>query len=203
VRRDLDPNVFPAERWPDISDVYWYLQSGDHDYDTVAVDGVTAMQTLCMKFVLGDEAARDASRDPDMPGRPTWFKVTELMKTQITNFRNLPMNVIFTATQRTKSIGDDSDDGIAETFIGPNCSPAVADHLEQAVSLIGYISTREVRVRVKTKKGGTPKIKRTQRTRLLVGPSERYQTKDRYGVFGPYIDQPNLTEMIKRAYEEA
>src|SRR5262245_33659475 len=91
TRRDIDPSVFPAVIWTDVNDVYWWLQEGDHPYKTVAIDGVTKLQTLCMNFVLGEMAALDASRDPEMPTRQAWGKVGQLMKTQIDNFVNLPL----------------------------------------------------------------------------------------------------------------
>lgn len=195
VRRDFDPQVFTCDLWTDLSDVFWYLQEGDHSFETVAIDGVTSMQNLCMKFVLGDEAARDASRDPDMPSRLVWGKVGELMKTQITNFRNLPMNVIFTALTRTRISGDEGEE--EEVSIGPACSPSIAGHLEAAVDIIGFLTTREVVVKSKDE---TKKPRKVVRRRLLVGPSERYVTKDRTGVFGDFVDNPNIQEMIQFIY---
>lgn len=199
--RDTDPNVYPIENWTDLVEGYWYLQEGDHDHQTVCIDGVTAMQNLCMKFVLGDEASRDASRDPDMPTRQAWGKVGELMKTQITNFRNLPMNVVFTALTRTKSSGDEGDD-LIEVVTGPNCSPSVAGHLEAAVDIIGYLSTREVVV--KRKKRGSDKITQVKTTRrqLLVGPSERYVTKDRSGKLGDVVKAPDISEIIELTFSK-
>lgn len=199
--RDIDPNVYPIESWTDLIEGYWYLQEGDHPYETVCIDGVTAMQNLCMKFILGDEATRDASRDPDMPTRQAWGKLGELMKTQITNFRNLPMNVVFTALTRTKSTGDDSDD-LLEVLTGPACSPSVSGHLEAAVDVIGYLSNREVVVKKKVK--DSDKVKRVKQTRttLLVGPSERYVTKDRTGLFGEVIQAPDISEIIRITYSK-
>lgn len=195
IRRDYDPKSYPVEFWHELDDVFWFLQSGEHPFRSVAVDGVTAMQVLCMKFVLGDEASRDASRDPDMPSRQVWGKVGELMKTQITNFRNLPMNVIFTARERSRQVGEDEED--MEFVIGPNISPGSADYLEGAVPLIGHLTQQEVRIKDKKKRG---KVRTTVRRRLLVGPSEKYITKERYGVFGPHIDSPDITEMIEAVY---
>jgi hypothetical protein len=197
VRRDYNPDVYPVTFWTDLSDVYWYLQSGEHTYRSVAVDGVTSMQNLCMKFVLGDEASRDASRDPDMPSRAVWGKVGELMKTQITNYRNLPMNVIFTALQRSRATTGEEGD-IEDLIITPNCSPSILSHLEASVSLIGHLATREVVVR--RKKGDKVVRSKSRKQRLLVGPSERYSTKERYGVFGDYIDAPDLGTMIESIY---
>lgn len=196
TRSDLDPNVYPLEYWDELNDVFWFLQSGEHEYESVAIDGVTGMQTLCMKFVLGDEAARDASRDPDMPSRQVWGKVGELMKTQITNFRNLPLNVLFTALQRVKITGDDEDEE-GEVFISPQCSPSISTHLEAAVGMIGFLHTSQI---LGPKIKGKKKRARVTRTRLLIGPSDRYLTKDRYGLMVPHIDMPNLTEVMALAY---
>lgn len=196
VRRDFNPSVYPLDRWTELQDVYWYLAAGEHEHESVVLDNVTSMQTLCMKFVLGDEASRDASRDPDMPSRPTWFKVAELMKTQITNFRNLPMHIIFLANQRVREVGEEEE--ASETMVTPGCSPSIQTHLEQATALIGHLSSREVRVKSKKSK----KSRMVVRRRLLVGPSDRYATKERYGVFPASIEAPNLKEMIREIYQQ-
>lgn len=195
TKRDLDPNTYPVEYWNELVDVYWYLQNGDHEYRSVAIDGLTAMQNLCMKFVLGDEASRDASKDPDMPSKQVWGKVGELMKTQITNFRNLPMNVIFTAMQRVRSSGEEDEE--TSVFIGPAVSPSIMTHLEAAVAFIGYLDQREVIV----KKGETKK--KVRRRILTLGPSTRYMTKDRDGQFESVIRDPDLSEMLAILNKEA
>jgi len=196
TRRDIDPHVYPVDYWQEINEIYWYLQAGEHDFESWVLDGVTAMQTLCLNFVLGDEASRDASRDPDMPSRQSWGKTGQLMKTQITNFRNLPMNGCFTALTRTNSSGDEDDD-MGETTVGPAVSPSVAGHLEAAVDTIGYLFTREVVV--KNKKGDKRKV---TRRRLTVGPSAKYVTKDRNGLFGEYVDSPDLSKMLEVIHGE-
>jgi hypothetical protein len=199
VRRDYNPNVFPVEYWQEINDVYWYLQSGDHPYKSYAIDGVSAMQTLCTKFILGDEASRDASRDPDMPTTKVYQKRAELMKTQITNFRNLPLNGIFTALLRASMAGDGEEDMEGEVTYGPSLSSAIADHLEAAVDLIGYLHKKEVFVRVK--KGEKITKRKVVKTRLLTGPSEKYLTKDRDNIFGEFVDSPDVTAMLDRLKE--
>lgn len=197
VRRDYNPTVYPVEYWGDLNEIFWFLEGGEHKFESVAIDGVTSMQTLCMKFVLGDEAARDASRDPDMPSRQIYGKVNELMKTQILNFRNLPMNVMFTALERKKATGEDDEEVDVEIYSSPECSPGVAKTLEAAVGLIGYIDKKQV---MRPKKEGEKKSRRVTRTRMLIGPSERYLTKDRYGLMVPYLDAPNMNRILKTIY---
>jgi hypothetical protein len=192
VARAPNPDVLPIERWDEITDAYWYLKEGNHSYRSFAIDGLTAMQTLAMNYVLTDAVALDASRDPDMPTRPLYGKVSQLMKKQITNFRNLPMNAVFTALTRINR-DEDEDDDLAQSTIGPACTPAVAGHAEAAVDVIGYLHKREVYVR----SAKTKKRRKITRTRLLIDGSERYDVGDRLHVFGDYIDSPNLADMIE------
>jgi phage nucleotide-binding protein len=191
TRDDLDPMTVRITTWSEINDIYWYLQSGAHDYRSVAIDTVSGLQTLAMNYVLGDEAARDASRDPDQPSQRIYQKVTQLMKVQITNFRNLPMNVIFTAHTRTREQGEGEEDITYVT--GPNLSPATQSHLLGAVGLIGYMLKREVTV-----KRGERKVK-VRRVRMLIGPSDRFETGVRYSALAdlPYIDNPNFSDMLE------
>lgn len=197
TRDDLNPNVIRITHWSEINDIYWYLQSGDHNFKSVAIDPISALQTICMNFVLGDEVARDASRDPDQPSQRVYQKISQLMKTQITNFRNLPMNVIFTAHTRTKETGEGEEEVV--TMTGPNTSPAIQSHLLGAVGLIGYMTKREVIVKVPSKKDPEKKIsKKVSRTRLLIGPSERFETGVRYSGLKDldHLDSPTFDSVL-------
>lgn len=197
TRVDMDPQTIRIERWQEVNDIYWFLQEGDHEFETVAIDTISSLQVLCLNFVLGDEASRDASRDPDMPARQAWGKVGKLMRTQITNFRNLPMNVVFTAHVRTKDTGDDDDMESVVTY-GPEVSPSVQKHLTAAVGTIGYLIKKEVYV--KSKKDPDKRRKEVRR-RLMFADSAHYTSKDRNKAFGEYIDAPDLTDMLARIYE--
>jgi len=195
TRDDLNPKTIRITTWSEVNDVYWYLQSGEHPYKSVAIDTVSGLQTLAMNFVLGDEAARDASKDPDQPSQRIYQKVTQLMKTQITNYRNLPMNVIFTAHTRTREVGEGEEEIIQVT--GPNLSPASLSHLLGAVGLIGYMSKREVVVRRTV--NGVARKRKVRKVRMLIGPSERFETGVRYSALKDldHIDDPNFGELLE------
>jgi len=196
VRRDYNPDYILVEYWREINDIYWFLQEGDHSYESVAIDTVSNLQNICMDFVLGDEASRDASRDPDMPSRQAWGKVGKLMRTQIINYRNLPLNVIFIAQLRAKQQGDEDEDS-GDILYGPEVSPSIEKTLKAAVGTIGYLTKREVVIRNKKTKTARKEIRR----RLLLGDSERYISKDRNGVFPDHIDAPDLGDMLGLIYE--
>lgn len=194
TRDDLNPHTIRITTWSEVNDIYWYLQSGDHDFESVAIDTVSGLQTLCMNWILGDEHARDTSRDPDQPSQRLYQKRTQLMTNIITNFRNLPMNVIFTAHTRNTEQGEGEDEII--TVTGPNLAPATVNHLLGAVGLIGYMHKREVVV--KRKVGDKVKRRKVTRTRMLIGPSERFETGVRYSALKDldHIDSPDFGELL-------
>lgn len=189
IRNMKDVKVFRIETWTDIDFIFWYLQSAKHDRKTVALDTITSLAQLCMRFVLGDESSRDPTQDPFMPSKREWGKVGELMRTVILNFRNLPMHVVFLAQER-KGFTDDEDEG---TEVFPEVSPSVRSTLTAAVDIIGHQFIKEVVVK---QKGG--KQKSRPDFRMRIGPHETYVTKDRSDSALPgIIRNPNLGSMIK------
>jgi len=193
TKKDLDPHAIRIASIDEFVETYWYLQSGEHDHLSVAVDGVTGLQNMFLNYVLGEAALLDASRDPDMPSRQIYGKVSKLMKNWLTNYRNLDMHVLFTALTRVNREGgeDEEDEDLGAVTVGPAVSPAIGGHLEAACDTIGYLHTRQVVV-----KKGERRNKVTRR-RLLTGPNERYDTKDRNNAFGPWVDAPDISKMIR------
>jgi hypothetical protein len=194
IRKFKDVKVFKVETWTDIDLAFWYLHSGKHDRETVVLDTVTSLAQLCMKFVMGDEASRDPTKDPAMPSKQAWGKTAELMRTVILNFRNLPMNVVYLAQERRGYTED--DDEAPEVF--PEISPSVRSALTPAVDIIGRMFLKEV-----VTKGGDGKKTRTLERRLLIGAHEIYTTGDRSESGLPSVIRlpkrdDNLTRLINR-----
>lgn len=188
VRNYKGAKVFRVNKWEDITWVYWMLREGDHPYETVIIDTVTAMQVLCMRHVLGTQEDRDPNREVSMPDRRSWGKLGELMKPIFLDFRNLPMHVVFVAQER---VYEDEDSMTTEHV--PDLSPSVRGVLTGAVDIIGRVYQAQVRVASKSKK----KEEKKWETRMLVGPHEEYITGDRTGVLGRIVRQPSVNKMIE------
>lgn len=186
ARHIKGPKVYRVSHWEDMADIFWYLKAGEHPYKSVAIDTLTQMQSLCMRFVLREEADRDPTKDPSMPGRREWGKMGELMKPLLMSYRNLPMHVIFTAQERT--FGDDDEGGIVEHV--PDMSPGPRGAAMGAVDVIGRLYQSEVKT--KGAKGRSSKWE----TRMLVGPHAAYVTKDRTGNLGRIVRNPNVPDII-------
>jgi phage nucleotide-binding protein len=198
VRKFADVDVYPIETWTDIDLVYWFLHNGDHDYQTVVIDTLTSLASLCMKFVLGDEASRDPTRDPMVPDKRAWGKVGQMMGTEILKFRNLPMNIVFLAQERRGYTEDEEE--VPEVM--PAVSPSVLNQLTPAVDIIGRLYVKEV---VSQGKGANGKKTTVMERRMLIGDHEIYTTGDRSEANLPAIlrlpaadKRVSLEKLIKR-----
>lgn len=195
VKRQPNVFVYRVTYWNQLDWIYWYLKNGDHDFKVAVLDTVSSMAKIGMKWVLGDDASRDANRDPLMPDKRSWGKLGQVLSTSFDNWRNLPMHVIFTAHERSTTTEDDDTGGtLIETH--PALSPAPREALISIVHVVGRIYTRDV---TKQQKKGPPK-KVTER-RLLVGSHPRYVSKLRQdptseALVPSVVRQPNLKYFI-------
>lgn len=187
---DSKADVFEAKTWEDMTYVYWFLRSGNHNYEVFVLDTVTQMQHMCLKFVLKESEDRDPNKDPSTPIQRDWLKMAELMKPMLLNFRNLPMHAIFLAQERNM----DNDDGENERV--PDLSPSVRGTATASVDVIGRMFMKEVRVVDRAKK------KETKRWMafMLCGPHETYPTGNRIGL--PRVVRNPTVPMFIEALEE-
>lgn len=98
----------------DLDDIYHALASGNHEYQAVVIDSITAVQKMTMRFLLGhDETAVKEIRQGTAPAdMRTWGQALDVM-TDLATFwygladaeRERPMHVIFTS--QTKINEDD------------------------------------------------------------------------------------------------
>jgi hypothetical protein len=174
--------------WDQIGNVYWYLKSGNHNFDSVAIDTVTAMNRLCLRMVMGEAEDRDPNREIGMPDRRAYGRAGELMREQLLAFRNLPMHVIFTAQERVIS-DEDGDEPALHTPDLPAGSRGIA---MGSVSIIGRMFRQEVKIRNKATKEVTSRWE----DRMLVGPHEEYDTKDRTNNLGSVVRRPTMADII-------
>jgi hypothetical protein len=97
-----------------LDDVFWALAKGDHDYQAVVIDSLTAIQKMTMRFLLGhDETAVREIRQGTAPADiRTWGQALDVMTDTATFWYGLadasrpkPIHVVMTA--QTKVTEDD------------------------------------------------------------------------------------------------
>lgn len=168
------PNVFVYRitHWTQLDDIYWFLKSGKHDFEVAVLDTVSSMAKVGIKWVLGDDATRDANRDPLMPDKRTWGKLAVLLETSFSNWRNLDMHVIFNAHERETVSDSEEEEDVVTIETHPALSPAPREALINMVHVVGRLYKKEVT----SKKKGEPPKKKFE-WRMLVGDDDRYVTK--------------------------
>lgn len=171
--KDLD--VAQVYTIDELEALYWQLQEGKLDYETVIIDTVTGMQQMIIADVTG---AKESMKWGSMT-RKQFGEVSATMKEMITNYRDLPLNMVFLAQQRVFNIdeNDELSDDELPPEIGPAIMPSIATHLNAAVNVIGQTYIRLV---VEYKENGKKKVKRERMQYCLyVGPNPVRTTKIR------------------------
>jgi phage nucleotide-binding protein len=69
----------------------------DFPYRTLVLDSLSEAQKLSMVEIMKDVVKGDPDRDPDIPAIRDWGKNIEQIRRMVRQFRDLPINVIFTA----------------------------------------------------------------------------------------------------------
>lgn len=183
--------VLPAKTWADIVHAYWFLRSGEHEYETVVLDTISMMQSVCLRSVLKEAVDRDPLKDPKLPIWKDYQKRGQMMEEYLLFYRNLPMHVVFTAQEKTIEDGEMEEGPIH----APSLSKKPLEVACSCVDFIGHIYKREVRqVNKKTKKET-----RTWKTIMLTGPHETYITKDQSGALNRVTVEPTIPLIIRAA----
>lgn len=167
--------VFHADVWRDIEDIYWWLYDGKGKgkFKSFSLDQISQMQDMAILLTRSEMGLKP--KDP-IKSFKFWGRVSGLMKEWLQNFRNLQdqgMYPIFIAHQRTFGGGDEEDDNQIEPSVGARLMPSVTSFINGAVSTIGNTFIRETY----TGKG-------KERTRkvdycLRIGPHAIYRSKIR------------------------
>ena len=186
-------DVAKIEEWEDTEDIY-DLVRGKTKYKTVVFDTVTQLQILAANMVLAKKRkpAIESLRWGSLTMQD-YGNVAAAMKELITRFRNLPLEVVFLAQERTNHDESGGDDNAMIPEVGPALTPSIASHLNACVSIIAstYVKRR------KRKKGKETEIIAVHSMRI--GPDPVYTTKVRKPkqiVLPEAIDDPTYQDVI-------
>ena len=185
--------VVSVDLWQEFEQLYWFLKSkSGRKYKTVVIDTVSQLQELALMRALELEG-----KDMDsFPTKHTWGTAASILKPWIIHFRDLPMNVVFTAQDRVTDLGEseESEDQMIPE-VGPRLMPSVAAVVNAAVKCIGNTHIKEV-----TRKNEAGKLKKTMEYRLRIGPHAFYLTKIRHpktAVTPQSLINPSYEDLVK------
>jgi hypothetical protein len=181
--------VIEIEEWPEFGDVYWYYKRGKHKYESLAIDGLTGMQNLCMDFVLNEAEGRKQNRVRGQPTMQDFGRCKVLMVGMLSAFLGLPAHIVFTALPRAQFLDKEREILDSVTIDLPAGSRGTA----LSVAIVGFMEPREVRKRDKA-----GKVRRVWEDRMRVGKDTIHKSlKDRTNRLGDYVDKPNMATVIE------
>lgn len=171
---DTDHAMLSIDDWSEFEDVYWSLVDEDHDYDTVIIDSVHALQEVA----IAEAMDRNKKKESDSASQRDMGDATKILKKWCSNYVGLlsqGINIVFLSHERLRSV-DTEDDNLVDPEIGPSLMPSFASFLMGAVNFVGNTCVKELHE--KSKIAGQ-KSKRSIEYCLRIGPNGIYHTKIR------------------------
>jgi len=139
-------------------------EDNGNTYKTVAVDSLTELQRLDVSEIMRAVHLLDDDRDPDVPSPREWQKTLAHMRKICRAYKDLNVNVIFTALAVRKQ---DEDGAVS---IKPSLQGKALDEIPAFFDVVAYLDTIIEK----------DKIER----RLITAQHPKYRAKDRLGVSG-------------------
>jgi len=188
--RASNPNVelVKIPNWVSLVEVLNELRAGRHGFNTVVVDSLTEVQKYNLYYVLNmrvEEAeSKDKVADPDIADMRAWQRNSEHMRRIVRAFRDLPINVLFTALKR-----EDKNQQTGAIKILPSLSGKLAGEVAAFLDVVAYMYKKEVDVQQ-----GEVSVKENKRL-LLTSATEQIVAKDRSDNLPLVIENPTMATM--------
>lgn len=176
------PNVeqIRVTSWKQMQHVYDALHKDRHGYRTVVIDSLTEVQKFNMYNIMHDLATARPDLDPDVPGMREWGKSLEQIRRFVRGFRDLPMNVVFTALQR-----EDKNQLSGRVTTLPSLPGKGASEIAGFLDLVLYLYVKRI------KEGDSQVDKRL----MLTMKTDTVIAKDRTAKLPPIIESPTLKQI--------
>lgn len=194
-RQGSTAKLWPIHSWMDLQRAYAWLKKNPDAFPWVALDSVTAMQQLALKWILEKEyknaGGAQSSRDIDIPQIQDHQKWQNMFKRFIKGFCDLPVNVLFTALP----LHVEDEEGMA--LVLPDLSGKgyqIAQWVCAQMSVVGYM--KKIRKKTGVDSKDEPIYKEVRRVYFQY--KAPHFAKDRYDVLGKYWDDPTLAEIDAR-----
>jgi hypothetical protein len=195
----INPQLYPIEKWEDIDEFYNYLKLGKHPYEWAAIDGLTKMHNMALKFVMNQVQEASLSNKPVQVDKRFYGQANEMLKGMMWNFHSLKMNVIFTAQERMEAPyeGEEDEDyeEAAASYV-PDLPKGARSAINSIVDVIGRLYVVKADVKIK-RNGVVEEVVRPQR-RLWIGTSNQYDTGARSDFKLPdFVKSPTIPMLVE------
>jgi len=181
LRKDFpEVETVRVTQWGDLQRVYDALYAGGHGFNTVILDSLTEIQKFNMSEIMRQLIEKKPERDPDVPDLREWGKNLEQIRRFVRAFRDLPINVIFTALER-----EDKDRQLRPVRL-PSLSGKMAQEVAAFLDIVLYY-----RIAEQADKDGNPQLIRILQSRA----TESTTAKDRSGLLPDVMVNPSMEKL--------
>lgn len=166
--------VWPCRKWQDYEDAYIWVRDHPGTFTWIAKDSATSLQQRAMRQAMEVAVKRNPSkRDIDLPDKGEHQKMQNAMKRMITDWNELPENILWLANAMRRE--DEEGEDIVLPFI-------MGKNYDVSVWASAQVHACCFYQKIARKKGKETVVER----RLWFDSPPPFWTKDRYGVWGPY-----------------
>jgi hypothetical protein len=176
-----DVDVVRVTTWEEMQALYNELHSGRTEYQTVVIDSLTEVQKFNMYTLMKKVVEEHPDRELEVPSVREWGISLEQLRRFVRGFRDLPMNVIFTALEK-----GDQDKRSGLTIVKPSLNGKLADEAAAFLDIVLYYYIKRVTI------DGEQIDKRF----LLSGATDTHIAKDRTGKLPNPIEDPTMKVLV-------
>jgi phage nucleotide-binding protein len=182
LRKRPDVDVVTVRSYDDVMRVCLDLKENNNGYyKTVGIDSLTELQKLDMAGIMRDVVLADRSRDPDIASLREWGKTGEHIRRIVRNYRDLSMNVIFTA----HAMQDKDEIGVPTYW--PSLPGKMRTEVAGFLDVVGYMHVK------------VDKDENLVRT-IQFAKTKKVTAKDRTDSLGGEIVNPTIPELWHRIF---
>ncbi len=174
--------VVKVRSWAKLVEMYEWLRDNDHPFDWIIIDSITAAQTRCLRGIMEAVVKANKTRDPDVPAIQDHFKWQLLMKRMVTDFNELPVNVVWLARSMNKE-DPDGEDIVVPLIEGKDYQ--ISAWVCGEMHLVCYLKKTQ-------SKKGTKMVRK-----LYTNEHAMYWCKDRYNVLPHVMTNPDANKIAQ------
>ena len=194
-----DFKIWEVNTLDDLVEAYEYLRDsldeGTCPFEWVMVDTATKTQYRLWRAIMTKLVADHPHRDEDVPDRGEHFKMQLKMKRLVSDFNELPINVIWTAQPMNADLEGEDEERVIPLIEGKD--GAISAAIAADMDVVMYMR----RMKIKPKGGGSAKL-----IRRLYTEHHIYWCKDRFDVLPTTLDDADfnkdIIEPIRNAEEK-
>ena len=158
--------------------------------ETVILDSITEIQKFAMAFVLDIDLATWELDNPfKLPKFKEWGENTEYVRLLVRHFRNLGVNLILTAHDKS-----DRDERTGKVDVLPSLPGKLPNEILGFLDVCGYLYVPTRKVESEASDESDSEFRNV----ILFQPNGKYIAKDRYECLGSFMVNPTMEKIIKK-----